>query len=91
MSVRCARNCSARLLCSSFSMPLINTVTTIAISNGGILPTLIFQILTNKIDFVIDTSTVSDKTKIANGFNDYFVNVGSTLFSNIDCNVNPLS
>ena len=47
--------------------------------------------MTNSIDFVIDRSIVSDKTKIANGFNGYFVNVGSTLSSNIYCNVNPLS
>ena len=47
--------------------------------------------MTNNIDFVIDKSIVSDKTKIANGFNDYFVNVGSTLSSNIHCNVNLLS
>ena len=47
--------------------------------------------MTNSIDFIIDKSIVSDKTKIANGFNDYFVNVGSTLSSNIYCNVNPLS
>ena len=36
-------------------------------------------------------SIVSDKTKIANGFNDYFVNVGSTLSSIIHSNVNPLA
>ena len=47
--------------------------------------------MTNSIDFIIDKSSVSDKTKIANGFNDYFVNVGSTLSINIHCNVNPLS
>ena len=47
--------------------------------------------MTNSIDFIIDKSIVSDKTKIANGFNDYFVNVGSTLSSNIHCNANPLS
>ena len=47
--------------------------------------------MTNNIDFIIDKSIVSDKTKIANGFNDYFVNVGSSLSSNIHCNVNPLS
>ena len=47
--------------------------------------------MTNNIDFVIDKSIVADKTKIANGFNDYFVNVGSTLSSKIHCNVNPLS
>ena len=47
--------------------------------------------MTNSIDFIIDKSIVSDKTKIANGFNDYFVNVGSSLSSNIHCNVNPLS
>ena len=47
--------------------------------------------MTSSIDFIIDKSIVSDKTKIANGFNDYFVNVGSSLSSNIHCNVNPLS
>ena len=47
--------------------------------------------MTKSIDFIIDKSIVSDKTKIANGFNGYFVNVGSTLSSNIHCNVNPLS
>ena len=47
--------------------------------------------MTNSIDFIIDKSSVSDKTKIANGFNDYCVNVGSSLSSNIYCNVNPLS
>ena len=47
--------------------------------------------MTNSIDFIIDISIASDKTKIANGFNDYFVNVGCTLSSNINCNVNPLS
>ena len=47
--------------------------------------------MTNNIDFVIDKSIVADKTKIANGFNDYFVNVGSTLSSKIHCNVKPLS
>ena len=46
--------------------------------------------MTNSIDFIIDKSIVSDKTKIANRFNDYFVNVGSSLSSNIHCNVNPL-
>ena len=45
----------------------------------------------NSIDFIIDKSIVSDKTKIANGFNDYFVNVGSSLSSNIHCNANLLS
>ena len=44
--------------------------------------------MTNNIDLIIDKLIVSDKTKIANGFNDYFVNVGSTLSSNIHCNVN---
>ena len=44
--------------------------------------------MTNSIDFIIDKSIVSDKTKIANRFNDYFVNVDSTLSSNIHCNVN---
>ena len=47
--------------------------------------------MTNNIAFVIDKSIASDKTKIANGFNDYFVNVGSSLSSKISCNVNPLS
>ena len=47
--------------------------------------------MTNNIDFVIDESIVLDKTKIANSFNDYYVNVGSTLSSNIHCNVSPLS
>ena len=47
--------------------------------------------MTNSIDFNIDKSIVSDKTKIANGFNDYFVNVASSLSNNIHCNVNPLS
>ena len=47
--------------------------------------------MTNNIDFVIDKSIVSDKTKIANGFNDYFVYVGSTISSKIYCNVNSLS
>ena len=39
--------------------------------------------MTNSIDFIIDKSIVPDKTKIANGFNDYFVNVGSSLSINI--------
>ena len=47
--------------------------------------------MTNGIDFIIDKLIVSDETKIANGCNDIFVNVGSTLSSNIHCNVNPLS
>ena len=47
--------------------------------------------MTNNIDFFIDKSIVSNKTKIANGFNDYLVNVGSTLSSKIHCNVNLLS
>ena len=47
--------------------------------------------MTNSIDFIIDNSIVSDKTKFANGFNDHLVNVGSTLSNNIHCNVNPLS
>ena len=47
--------------------------------------------MTNSIDFIINKSIVSHKTKLANGFNDNFVNVGSTLSSNIHCNVNPLS
>ena len=47
--------------------------------------------MTNNIDVIINKSIVSDKTKIANGFNDYFVNAGSSLSSNIHSNVNPLA
>ena len=47
--------------------------------------------ITNSIDFIINKLIVSDKTKIANGFSDYFVNVGSTLSSNIHCYVILLS
>ena len=45
----------------------------------------------NNINFIIDKSMVSDKTKISNGFNDYFVKVDSTLSRNIHCDVNPLA
>ena len=43
------------------------------------------------IDFIINDQLVCDNVIIANKFNDYFVNVGSSLANCIHSNVNPLS
>ena len=42
------------------------------------------------IDFIIGNKLVSDETKIANGFNNYFVTVGKLLAKNTNSDVNPL-
>ena len=43
------------------------------------------------ITFCIDGTIVTDSTKIANGFNNFFVSIGPKLAENITCSVNPMS
>ena len=44
----------------------------------------------NQIDFLINGQYVSDRKTIANTFNDYFINVGSSLASSIQSEIDPL-
>ena len=44
----------------------------------------------NQIDFLINGQYVSDRKTIATTFNNYFINVGSTLVSSIQSEIDPL-
>ena len=44
----------------------------------------------NQIDFLINGQYVSDRKTIANTFNNYFINVGSSLASSIQSEIDPL-
>ena len=44
----------------------------------------------NQIDFLINGQNVSDRKTIANTFNNYFINVGSSLASSIQSEIDPL-
>ena len=43
-----------------------------------------------QIDFLIGNQYVSDNSTVANSFNNYFINIGSSLSKNINLDIDPL-